>query len=494
MRDEKSPWPPLYALVVGFFMITLDMTIVAVANPAILVDLHTDVNGVIWVTSAYLLSYVAPLLVAGRMGDRFGPKNLYLAGLVLFTLASLACGLATGINELIVARSFQGLGAAIMTPQTMTVITRTFPPDKRGPALGLWGGVAGLASLVGPVLGGFLVDSLGWQWIFLVNVPIGLIGLVLAVVLVPSFPPGDKRNDVAGVVLSSAGVLLLVYGIQQGNSYDWSARTWSIIVCGLVVLVAFVLHQARDGNRAPLMPLRLFRDRNFVLSNLGISMMGASITWLTLSGFLYLQTVREMSAIKSGLVFAPLAVITGMLAPLMGKLADRLHPRVVPGLGFALYAIAMLWFAAVLRPDTSVPMLLIPLTVMGAANSCIWAPLPAIANRNLPLELAGAGSGVYNTIRQTGAVLGSAATSALITTLMVSKGFHAFAATGSGTGTQLSAQARDGLCSAIRDSAWLPVLLLAVGALASAMLERQASAADGETSSVDTGLEAGATA
>src|SRR6266568_1107491 len=179
MTTRRNPWLALYALVVGFFMILLDMTIVSVANPTIMRDLHTDMTKVIWVTSAYLLTYAVPLLVTGRLGDRFGPKNIYLIGLVVFTLASLWCGLSGSIDMLIAARAVQGLGAALMTPQTMAVITRTFPPDKRGAAMGLWGGVAGLATLVGPILGGVLVDQLGWNWIFYINVPVGVVAFVL---------------------------------------------------------------------------------------------------------------------------------------------------------------------------------------------------------------------------------------------------------------------------------------------------------------------------
>src|SRR5690606_1067484 len=201
MSTQRNPWLALSALVVGFFMILLDVTIVAVANPAILDSLHADISQVIWVTSAYLLTYAVPLLVTGRLGDRFGPKNIYLIGLAVFTLASLWCGLSGTIEMLIAARAVQGLGAALMTPQTMAVITRTFPPDKRGAAMGLWGGVAGLATLVGPILGGVLVDNLGWEWIFFVNVPVGIVAFVLAWKLVPALETHAHKFDIPGVVL-----------------------------------------------------------------------------------------------------------------------------------------------------------------------------------------------------------------------------------------------------------------------------------------------------
>src|SRR3954465_4206700 len=169
---ERSPWPALWALVLGFFMILVDTTIVSVATPAIMTDLGTDVDGVVWVTSGYLLAYAVPLLITGRLGDRFGPKRIYLIGLVVFTLASLGCGLSGTLELLIIARAVQGLGAALMTPQTMAVITRTFPPANRGAAMGLWGATAGVATLVGPLVGGLLVDGFGWEWIFFINIPV----------------------------------------------------------------------------------------------------------------------------------------------------------------------------------------------------------------------------------------------------------------------------------------------------------------------------------
>lgn len=262
MTSQRNPWLALTALVVGFFMILLDMTIVAVANPAIMQDLHTDINKVIWVTSAYLLTYAVPLLVTGRLGDRFGPKNIYLAGLAVFTLASLWCAVSANVEMLIAARAVQGLGAALMTPQTMAVITRTFPPDKRGAAMGLWGGVAGLATLVGPILGGVLVDWQGWNWIFYINVPIGVVAFALAVWLVPNLETHQHKFDFVGVVLSGIGMFLLVFGIQEGNTRDWDAWIWAMIIAGLVVLGLFVVNQARNKDE-PLVPLSLFRDRNF---------------------------------------------------------------------------------------------------------------------------------------------------------------------------------------------------------------------------------------
>ena len=208
---DVSPWPALFALCLGFFMILVDSTIVSVATPAIIADLQADVNDVVWVTSAYLLAYAVPVLITGRLGDRFGPKNLYMLGLTVFTLSSLWCGLTGSIEGLIVARVFQGLGAAMITPQTMAIITRIFPSERRGQAMALWGATAGVATLVGPILGGVLVDALGWEWIFFINIPVGVIGLVLAWRLVPEArhqqpPLRLARGDAVGGCHVPAGL------------------------------------------------------------------------------------------------------------------------------------------------------------------------------------------------------------------------------------------------------------------------------------------------
>ncbi|WP_159847079.1 DHA2 family efflux MFS transporter permease subunit [Nocardia sp. CY41] len=472
MSTQRNPWPALLALVVGFFMILLDMTIVAVANPAIMTSLHADISQVIWVTSAYLLTYAVPLLVTGRLGDRFGPKNIYLIGLAVFTAASLWCGVSGTIGMLIAARAAQGVGAALMTPQTMAVITRTFPPDRRGAAMGLWGGVAGLATLVGPILGGVLVDGLGWEWIFIVNVPVGVVAFALAVWLVPALPTHEHKFDIPGVLLSGIGMFLLVFGIQEGNSYDWSLRIWLLIAAGAVVLAVFVVNQARNKGE-PLLPLSLFRDRNFALSNAAIAAMGAAVTSLMVPTYFYLQAVREMSPTESALVFAPMAIVTGFSAPLVGKFADKLHPRIVPTIGFGLFALSVFCFAALMEPDSSLIWFLLAAALAGFANACIWAPLAATATHNLPVQQAGAGAGVYNTTRQVGSVLGSAAISALVAARMTANGLGGgpVAEGGAGQGP-IPEFVKDSFSTALSQATVLPAAILLIGVVASVLFIR----------------------
>src|SRR4051812_33473369 len=412
--DPGNPWNALWAMLVGFFMILVDATIVAVANPSIMDKLGASYDSVIWVTSAYLLAYAVPLLVAGRLGDRFGPKNLYLLGLTVFTAASLWCGLAGSIGMLVAARVVQGIGAALLTPQTLSTITRIFPAERRGVALSVWGATAGVATLVGPLAGGILVDGLGWQWIFIVNVPIGVAGLVLALVFVPSLPTESHGFDVLGVALSGIGLFLVVFALQEGQSHHWTTWIWVTLLAGVAVMVAFVYWQAVNP-REPLIPLTIFRDNDFSLSNLGIAVIGFAVTAMIVPVMFYAQAVCGLSPTRAALLTAPMAVMTGVLAPFVGRLVDRAHPRPIVGFGFSALAIALTWLSIEMTPTTPIWRLMLPFVLMGAGMAFIWSPLAATATRHLPPHLAGAGSGVYNTTRQVGSVLGSAAMAALMT-------------------------------------------------------------------------------
>jgi EmrB/QacA subfamily drug resistance transporter len=467
MSDTVRPWPALWALVVGFFMILVDTTIVSVANPAVMAGLHTDIDAVIWVTSAYLLTYAAPLLVTGRLGDRFGPKPVYLTGLTVFTLASAACGLSGSIGARIAARAFQGLGAALMTPQTMAVITRLFPPDSRGKAMSLWGATAGVATLVGPILGGVLVDGLGWEWIFFVNVPVGIVAFVLAWRLVPRLETHAHTFDVVGVLLSAVGMFLLVFGIQEGQSYDWGPAVWGLIAAGVVVLGLFLVHQARMRGE-PLLPLGLFRDRNFALANGAISALGFVVTGMSLPLVFFYQLVLGFSPTRSALMLAPMAVMTLVLSPVIGRRVDTTNPRNIALAGMLLQAVALVWFALWLTPDPDRwARLLLPSALLGVASACLWSPISSVATRNLPRQQAGAGSGVFNTTRQIGSVLGSAAIAALIQARLVAElGAGAAGSTGAAEAAGALPDAiKHGFASAMGQSLLLPAAVAVVGAL-----------------------------
>jgi EmrB/QacA subfamily drug resistance transporter len=412
--NTSNPWRALWAMLVGFFMTLIDSTAVSVANPSIMAGMHADYESVIWVTSAYGLGFAVPLLVAGRLGDRFGPKNLYLVGLAIFTAASLWCGLSGSIEMLVAARVVQGLGAALLTPQTLLVITRIFPAERRGVVTSVWGAAVGVATLAGPLVGGVLIDQLGWQCIFFVNVPIGIIGFGLAVWLMPVLPTNRRRFDVLGVVLSGTALFLIVFGLQEAQPNHWAPWIWAMLAAGLVMMAAFVYWQFVNKSE-PLVPLRVFGDRNFSVSSLGVGVIAFVWTAMVLPVMFFAQVACGLSATRAALLTAPMALTTAVLAPIVGRIVDRSHPRRVIGFGFAVLAISLTWLSIEMTAATPIWRLLLPFTGIGVGMAFITSPLAATATRNLPPELAGAGSGVFTATRQMGSVLGSASMAAFMT-------------------------------------------------------------------------------
>jgi len=415
----RSPWSIIPALCLGFFMIMLDTTIVNIAVPTLVTDLDASLTAVGWVNSAYLLSFAVLLLVTGRLGDRFGPRPMFVAGLVVFTLTSLACGLAPNIGVLIAARALQGIGAALMTPQTMSMITRVFPAAKRGAAMGVWGATAGVATIAGPVLGGALVESWGWEWIFFVNIPIGVVALYLAITKLPTLPTAARTFDILGVVLSIVGMFLLVFGLQEGETYDWGQVVgpigiWEIVGAGVLVLGAFVLWQRHLGDDA-LMPLRLFHVRNFSLANVAGFAVTFAMTGLFFPFTIFLQTVLGLSALHAALVGLPGSLLSGIVAPFAGRLSDRVPAKWIVATGFAILVVVVTWLSLVIEPDAAVWELVLPMTFFGIGTGFLFSPLASTATAGLDHRTAGAGAGAFNTNRQIGGVIGSAAVVALLT-------------------------------------------------------------------------------
>ncbi|QIM17306.1 DHA2 family efflux MFS transporter permease subunit [Leucobacter insecticola] len=469
-------------MVIGFFMILVDTTIVSVANPAIKAALDPgtpNLDNVVWVTSAYLLAYAVPLLITGRLGDRFGPRSMYLAGLALFTLASLGCGLSTSLTMLIVMRAVQGLGAALMTPQTMAVITRTFPANQRGAAMGLWGATSGVAMLVGPLAGGLLVDGFGWEWIFFVNLPVGVIGFVLAWIFVPKLETHMHRFDIVGVVLSAVTLFLIVFGLQEGEAYNWGViwgpiTVWSLIAAGVLVMGLFILQQAKTRSE-PLVPLSLFKDRNFSVANLGITTVGFTVTSMTLPLMFFYQLARGLTPTEAAMLLIPMAVAAGVLSPFAGKLLDRIDPRLmlVPGLSFVI--ISLLWYMSLMNTDTPIWAFLLPSALMGVGNAGMWGPLATTATRNLDPRQAGAGSGIYNTTRTIGSVLGSAAIAAFMQSRLEANLPEAAMASGGGfEGGTLPEMIAAPFATAMLQTMLLPALALTLGVIAVLFMRRPA--------------------
>jgi EmrB/QacA subfamily drug resistance transporter len=422
-QARTNPWLVLLVLTMGFFMILLDTTIVNVAIPAMSSNtrdgLNTTLDQILWVLNAYILVYAVLLITAGRLGDLYGQRNLFAIGLFVFTLASALCGFSQNANELIAARVLQGVGGAILTPQTLSIITTLFPPERRGAAFGIWGGVAGLATITGPTLGGAIVTYLNLRWIFFVNVPIGIAALIATFAIIPDLRPGRRHGwDIMGVVLSTAGLFAVVFGLIEGQRYNWgeigsyAITIPEVIIGGVVLLVLFVVWERFQAE--PLMPLSLFRDRNFAVAN----WIAAAISFGMLSLFLplviYLQSVRGFTALVAGLTFAPMSLTSMVVAPFAGRFADKIGGKYILLTGISLFTIGFGLVTIVAGPDSNFLTFLGPAIIAGAGMGMTFAPMTTVAMRNISPQMAGAASGILNTTRQLGAAIGSAVVGALL--------------------------------------------------------------------------------
>jgi EmrB/QacA subfamily drug resistance transporter len=417
---KHSPWLVLFTLCLGFFMILLDTTIVNVAIPQMSAHLDASLSDVLWILNAYILVYAVLLITAGRLGDLYGPKQLFIIGLVVFTASSAACGLASDPKWLIIFRIAQGVGGALLTPQTLSVITMIFPPDRRGAAFGIWGAVAGVATVAGPALGGWLVTDYGWRWIFFVNVPVGIIALVLAAVVMPNIKLNRQHKlDVPGVLLSSAALFLITYGLIEGQAHAWG-KVWGpitipmMIGAGVVLLALFLWMQYLERDGEPLVPFSIFKDRNFSTTNFIVAAIGFGMLGLFLPLTIYLQSVLGLSALQAGLTTAPMSLISMFVAPVAGRYADRVGGKWILFAGVALFAGGMGILIDSSHVGTTRLHLLPGLIVAGFGLGMTFAPLQTIAMRNIEPRMAGAASGLINTTRQLGAVIGSAAVGALL--------------------------------------------------------------------------------
>src|ERR1700730_4590982 len=313
-----NPWAVLVVVSLGFFMTLLDLTIVNIAIPNMIDRLHASLDDVLWVLNAYALVLAGLVITAGRLGYLLGPRTMFVAGIAVFTVASAACGFAPGAGWLIAFRAVQGLGAAMLMPQTLALVTMTFPPvppGRGGAGCGVWGAVAGLATIAGPTLGGLLVTAFDWRWIFFVNLPIGAAVLAVTFFIIPGFQPGRRhRFDVAGVALASLGLLGICYGLVEGQRYDWGTVTSFvsiplIIAAGVGLLGGVGLVQKMRQDREPLVPFVLFRNRNFTLMNWVSGTLSIGMLGIFLPLTIYLQSALGFSALKAGLTLAPSSLV-----------------------------------------------------------------------------------------------------------------------------------------------------------------------------------------
>jgi EmrB/QacA subfamily drug resistance transporter len=412
--DYNRKWWTLVAVSFGLFMIMLDNTVVNVALPSIRADLDISISELEWVVNAYALTFGVLLLSGGKLADLLGRRRMFVAGLVIFTAASLWCGLAESAASLIAARSVQGLGAALLNPATLSIITATFPPRQRGTAIGLWAGVSALSLAIGPMVGGVLTERIDWSWIFFVNVPVGALAIVAARLFVDETKDTsrEQRLDLPGLATSAAGLFALTYGLIETNTHSWgSARVLGLLAAAAVLLGAFVVLETRQ--RIPMLDLSLFRNPTFAGANTAMALVGVAMFGVFFYNSLFVQNVLGYSAIETGATFLPMTVLIILVAPVAGRFSDRIGPRWLMGAGMTLLTTSLLLFAT-LDESSSFWAILPGLLVGGVGMGITMAPTTAAAMGSVPIDKAGVGSAVINAMRQVGGSLGIAVMGTLV--------------------------------------------------------------------------------
>jgi EmrB/QacA subfamily drug resistance transporter len=391
----------------GVFMTALDTLVVATALPALRVDLGASLADLEWTVNAYNLAFACLLLTGAALGDRFGRRRVFAIGIAVFTAASVVAALSPSVTALIAARALQGAGAAIVTPLTLTLISGAFPREKRGMAIGLWGGIAGLAVAAGPVIGGAIVSGISWHWIFWLNVPVGLLLIPLSISrLSESFGPRPQLDPI-GLVLAAAGTLAVTWGIVRATTVGWgSAEVVVSLLCGALLIGVFLVWERRAPS--PMLPLRLFRDRGFA-SAIAVSfcMLAALFGALFLMAQ-FLQTALGHSPLEAGIRLLPWTAAPVVIAPLAGALADRYGNRPFMAAGLALQAIGLGWVALVAEPRMGYTQLGMALSVAGIGISMCFPTVANAVMSSVPLEEAGIASGTNSMVRELGGVLGVA--------------------------------------------------------------------------------------
>ncbi|MEO3767259.1 MFS transporter [Streptomyces sp. B5E4] len=412
-----NPWAILTTLSLGFFMTLIDLTIVNIAIPDMVEDLDASLDEVLWVVNAYTLALAVLMITAGRLGDLRGKRNLFAAGVAFFTLASLACGLAQDPAQLIAFRAVQGVGAAMLMPQTLSIIADVFPADKRGVAMGIWGAVAGVSGALGPILGGALISELDWRWIFLVNLPLGALVLFLAVALIPDTRRAERhRLGLPGVALASAALLCLAFALIEGERYDWNGWIVALLGASAALLVAFLAYERGRQDDEPLVPFSLFKDRNFALVNFVGIAVSFGIVGMLLPLTIYLQSVLGFSPLKAGLVLLPMALGSIVTAGPAGAFADRIGGKYILMTGLLAWGAGLFWVVSAAEPGASWTTVAPGLGLIGLGAGCTFAPMATEVMRNVPAGLTGAASGLNNSLRQVGSVLAGAVIGAVLQT------------------------------------------------------------------------------
>jgi EmrB/QacA subfamily drug resistance transporter len=392
---------------VALIMVTLDNLVVTTAIPVIRKDLHASLQSLEWTVNAYTLTFAVLLLTGAALGDRFGRRRLFVLGLSIFTVASAFAALAPSIEALNAARALQGVGGAIVTPLTLTLLSAAVPPERRGLALGAWGGIGGLAVALGPLVGGAVVQGISWQWIFWLNVPIGLVLIPLAWRRLGESRGPNSTLDLRGLVLASAGLLGIVWGLVRGNTVGWgSTEIVGALTGGAVLVALFVLWELRA--EAPMLPMRFFRNRTFAQANIASLLMFFGMFGSIFLLAQFFQTVQGYSPFQAGLRILPWTAMPIFIAPIAGALSDRIPGPRIMGVGLALQAVGLGWLAAATTPTVPYSHLVAPFFLSGIGMALFFAPVANVVLGTVRPHEEGQASGANNAIRELGGVFGVA--------------------------------------------------------------------------------------
>jgi EmrB/QacA subfamily drug resistance transporter len=413
----RTPSKAIWAFAItslALFMVALDNLVVTTALPVIKRDLGASLSDLQWMVNAYTLTFAVLLITGAALGDRFGRKRVFLIGMATFIGGSALAALSPSTEVLILARAIQGVGGAFVTPLTLTILSAAVPPERRAVALGAWGGIAGLAIAIGPLVGGAIAEGLDWHWIFWLNVPIGLLVIPLAGFrLTETFGP-ESRLDIPGLGLISGGLLALVWGVINGNDLGWgSAQVVAAIAAGFALLVAFVVWESRQVH--PMLPLRFFRSRAFSAANLVSLLMYFGMFGSVFLLAQFFQVVQGYSPFQAGLRTLPWTGMPIIVAPIAGVLADRIGGRPILATGMALQAVALGWLSVVVTPTVAYEAMVVPFVMAGIGMGLFFAPIANVVLSAVRPEEEGKASGATNTIREVGGVFGVAVLAAVFT-------------------------------------------------------------------------------
>jgi EmrB/QacA subfamily drug resistance transporter len=396
----------------ALFMVSLDNLVVTTALPVIRRSLHASLSQLEWTVNAYTLTFAVLLLTGAALGDRFGRRRVFVAGLLLFTGASALAALSTSATMLDAARAVQGVGGAIVMPLTLTILSAAVPAERRGLALGIWGGVGGLAIAFGPLVGGAVVSGISWNWIFWLNVPVGLVLAPLAWRRLEESTGTDRALDLPGLALASSGLLGIVWGLVRGNDLGWaSAQIVAALAVGTLLVAAFVGWELRA--RAPMLPMHFFRNRTFALTNVASLLMAFGMFGSIFFLAQFFQTVQHLSPLQSGLRILPWTAMPMLIAPIAGAVSDRIGGERLMAAGLALQAAGLLWMAGIASPGMAYTSLVGPFVLSGVGMSLFFAPVANVILGSVRAEHEGKASGANNAIRELGGVFGVAVLAAI---------------------------------------------------------------------------------